>query len=64
MVIRMKWLSKILGRPEESQEDGAARGSQVPREQADEAETAKPQPGETSSSEPVDPSGSNEQPAP
>jgi hypothetical protein len=38
MVVRMKWLSKLLRRPEESQEDAAARGGQVLGEQADVAE--------------------------
>src|SRR5438552_1432391 len=34
MVVCMKWLPKLFRRPGEPQEDAAARGSQVLREQA------------------------------
>ena len=37
MVLRMRWLSKLLGRPGESREDEAARGHKVLQEEADAA---------------------------
>jgi hypothetical protein len=58
MVVRMKWLPKLLRRPGESQEDAAERGSQVLREQADAAEGATLQPQEPTTSEPAEPTDS------
>ena len=71
MVVHMKWLSKLLGRPGEPQEDAAARGSQELEEQYA-AEAARPQseqpptsePMEPSDPEPIEPSGSDPQATP